>query len=249
MSGRQKMSKREQQRKIAAVREQINTLKLRVTKLESCLHTLREDPDQYFQNLNTKNREYVDWKNRNVKSEKDKENKLSNEEEEEECSATTTSTGAADNFGFFSMMMGFFHSSATSVQTWGASRSSSSYGHTAPRYYSSYSCTSGGSVSFPSLGGIFSMIPHVSSDQSSSLSNPFYQSYVQNSASSDSGWNTNNTDTPTTSSTSSSTSSSSTTYTPSITLDVLVQIVSKNMLINTLVHLFPIHSLTFNYNA
>ena len=40
MSGTQKMSKREQQRKIAAVREQINTLKLRVTKLESCPHTL-----------------------------------------------------------------------------------------------------------------------------------------------------------------------------------------------------------------
>ena len=27
---------------------QINTLKLRVTKLESCLCTLKEDPDQYF---------------------------------------------------------------------------------------------------------------------------------------------------------------------------------------------------------
>ena len=40
LSGGQKMSKREQQRKIAAVREQINTLKLRVTKLESCLCTL-----------------------------------------------------------------------------------------------------------------------------------------------------------------------------------------------------------------
>ena len=60
MSRAQKMSKREQQRKIAAVREQINTLKLRMTKLESCLHTLRENPDQYFQNLNTKNREYID---------------------------------------------------------------------------------------------------------------------------------------------------------------------------------------------
>ena len=64
------MSKREQERKIAAVREQINTLKLRVTKLECCLHTLQEDPDQYFQNLNTKNREYIDWRKRNAKSEK-----------------------------------------------------------------------------------------------------------------------------------------------------------------------------------
>ena len=115
------MSKREQQRKIAAVREQINTLKLRVTKLESCLRTLQEDPDQYFQNLNTKNRKYIDWKNRNVKSEKDKENKSSNEEEEEEHGGTAASTAVADNFGFFSMMVGFFHSSATSVWTWGAS--------------------------------------------------------------------------------------------------------------------------------
>ena len=62
ISGRQKMSKREQERKIKAVREQINTLKLRVTKSESCLRTLKQDPDQYFQNLHSKNREYVDWK-------------------------------------------------------------------------------------------------------------------------------------------------------------------------------------------
>ena len=92
-----------------------------MTKLESCLCTLREDPDQYFQNLNTENREYIDWKNRNVKYEKDEENKLSNEEEEEKYGATTTSTGVADHFGFFSMMVGFFHSSATSVLMWGAS--------------------------------------------------------------------------------------------------------------------------------
>ena len=45
------MSKREQERKFKAVREQINTLKLRVTKLASCLRTLKEDPDQYFQNF------------------------------------------------------------------------------------------------------------------------------------------------------------------------------------------------------
>ena len=62
ISGKQKMSKKEQNRKIAAVRKQISDLKSRVTKLQSCLHTLQEDPDQYFQNLNTDNREYIDWK-------------------------------------------------------------------------------------------------------------------------------------------------------------------------------------------
>ena len=62
ISRKQKMSKKEQNRKIAAVRKQISDLKSRVTKLQSCLHTLQEDPDQYFQNLNTDNREYIDWK-------------------------------------------------------------------------------------------------------------------------------------------------------------------------------------------
>ena len=62
ISGKQKMSKKEQNRKIAAVRKQISDLKSRVTKLQSCLHTLWEDLDQYFQTLNTDNREYVDWK-------------------------------------------------------------------------------------------------------------------------------------------------------------------------------------------
>ena len=62
LSGKQKMSKKEQNRKIAAVRKQISDLKSRVTELQSCLHTLQEDPDQYFQNLNTDTREYVDWK-------------------------------------------------------------------------------------------------------------------------------------------------------------------------------------------
>ena len=78
------------------------------------------------------------------------------------------STRAADTFGFFSMMIRVFHSSASSVLVWGDSQSSSSsYGQTAPGYYSSYSHTSGGSVSFPSLGGIFSLAPRASpSDQS-----------------------------------------------------------------------------------
>ena len=115
------MSKKEQNRKIAAVRKQISDLKSRVTKLQSCLRTLQEDPDQYFQNLNTDNREYVDWKKRQNKSEKDEENNSSNEKEEEECCATTTSTRVANNFLFFSTMIRFFHSSATSVLVWGAS--------------------------------------------------------------------------------------------------------------------------------
>ena len=74
ISRKQKMSKKEQNRKIAAVRKQISNLKSRVTKLQSCLHTLWEDPDQYFQNLNTDNREYIGWKKRQNKSEKDEEN-------------------------------------------------------------------------------------------------------------------------------------------------------------------------------
>ena len=188
--GGQKMSKREQQRKIATVRKQISELQLRVHKLESCLYTLQTNPDYYFQNLNNKNREYVDWKNRSVKSEKDEENKSFNKAEEEEHGATTSSTGAADNFGFFSALVGFFHSSATSVLMWGASRPSSSYGHTAPGYYSLYSHTSGGNVSFPSLGKIFSLIHDLSpSDQSSfsSSSNTVYQT----NPSSNTGWNSN----------------------------------------------------------
>ena len=216
ISGKQKMSKKEQNRKIAAVRKQISDLKSRVTKLQSCLCTLQEDPDQYFQNLNTDNREYVDWKKRQNKSEKDEENISSNEKEEEECHATTTSTRAADTFGFFSVMIRFFHSSASSVPAWGASRSSSSsYGQTAPGYYSSYSHTSGGSVSFPSLGRIFSSIPCASpSDQSLSSSDDIYSS-VQDSACSNTCLNTSNPNTstlPCTFNTSSSHSSS--TYTP-----------------------------------
>ena len=66
ISGKQKMTKKEQNRKIAAVRKQISDLKSRVTKLQSCLRTLQEDPDQYFQNLNTYNREYIDWKENKI---------------------------------------------------------------------------------------------------------------------------------------------------------------------------------------
>ena len=62
ISRKQKMSIKEQNRKIAAVRKQTSDLKSRVTKLQSCLCTLQEDPDHYFQNLNTDNKEYIDWK-------------------------------------------------------------------------------------------------------------------------------------------------------------------------------------------
>ena len=55
LSKTQKMSKREQRKKIASVLQQISDLKDRVAKLESCLRTLGQDPDQYFQNLNPDN--------------------------------------------------------------------------------------------------------------------------------------------------------------------------------------------------
>ena len=115
---------------------------------------------------------------------------------------TTTSTHVADTFGFFSMMMGLFHSSASSVLVWGDSRSSSSsYGQTARGYYSSYSHTSGGSVSFPSFLSHHSLVPHASpSDQSLSSSNDIYTS------------NTNTPIPPSTSNTSSSSSSSTYTH-------------------------------------
>ena len=74
------MSKREQRKKIASVSQQISDLKDRVAKLESCLCTLEQDPDQYFQNLNPDNREYVEWKKSSLPSEKHQENNSSTEE-------------------------------------------------------------------------------------------------------------------------------------------------------------------------
>ena len=144
----------------------------------------------------------MDWKKRQNKSEKDQQNISFNEKEEEDCHVTTMSTRAADTFGFFSTMSRFLYNSASSVLAWGASRSSSSsYGQTAPGYYSSYSCTSGGSVTFLSLGGIFSLVPHASpSNQSLPSSDDIY---------------TSNTNTPTLPSTfNTSSSSSSSTYAP-----------------------------------
>ena len=109
ISRKQKMSKKEQNRKIAAVRKQISDLKsshkIRILSMYSLGRSRPVQTGKKSQN----------------KSEKNEENNYSNEKEEEECCATTTSTGAADTFGFFSVMMGFFHSSTTSVPAWVAS--------------------------------------------------------------------------------------------------------------------------------
>ena len=149
------MSKKEQKRKIAEVRKQICDLKSRVTKLQSCLRNLQEDPDQYFQNLNTYNREYIDWKKNKINQKRMQKISLPMKRKKKSaCNYHEYSCGRY--FWIFSMIIGLFHSSASSVLAWGDSRSSSSsYGQTAPGYYSSYSHTSGGSVSFPSLGRMF----------------------------------------------------------------------------------------------
>ena len=152
LSKTQKMSKREQRKKIALVSQQILDLKDRVAKLESCLRTLEQDPDQYFQNLNPDNREYVEWKKISLPSEKHQENNSSTEEKKKDRGATAASSGRSAHFGFFSALIGHFHTAASTTLTWESSRSSSSYGHTAPGYYSLYTHTSGGSVSFPSVG-------------------------------------------------------------------------------------------------
>ena len=154
LSKTQKMSKREQRKKIALVLQQISDLKDRVAKLESCLHTLEQDPDQYFQNLNPDNQEYVEWKKISLPSEKHQENNSSTEEKKEDCGATAVSSGRSTTL------------------TWESSRSSSSYGHTAPGYYSSYTHTSGGSVSFPSVGALFSALPQASQSSSASSAPP-----------------------------------------------------------------------------
>ena len=97
----QKMSKREQRKKIASVSQQISDLKDRVAKLKSCLRTLEQDPDQYFQNLNPDNREYVEWKKSSLPSEKRQENNSSTEEKKEDRGATATSSGRSAHFSFF----------------------------------------------------------------------------------------------------------------------------------------------------
>ena len=108
----QKMSKREQRKKIALVLQQISDLKDRVAKLESCLCTLEQDPDQYFQNLNPNNREYVEWKKISLPSEKCQENNSSTEEKKEDRGATAASSGRSAHFGFFSALIGHFHTAA-----------------------------------------------------------------------------------------------------------------------------------------
>ena len=164
----QKMSKKEQRKKIALVLQQISDLKDRVAKLESCLHTLEQDPDQYFQNLNPNNREYVEWKKILLPSEERQENNSSTEENKEDRGATAASSGRLALFGFFSALIGHFHTAASTTPTWESLRSSSSYEHTAPGYYSSYTHASGGSVSFPSVGALFSSLPQASQSSSAS---------------------------------------------------------------------------------
>ena len=152
--------------------QQILDLKDRVAKLESCLCTLEQDPDQYFQNLNPDNQEYVEWKKIPLPSEKCQENNSSTEEKKEDRGATAASSGRSAHFGFFSALIGHFHTAASTTPTWKSSRSSSSYGHTAPGYYSSYTHTSGGSVSFPSVGALFSALPQASQSLSASSAPP-----------------------------------------------------------------------------
>ena len=130
--------------------------------MESCLRTLEQDPDQYFQHLNPDNQEYVEWKKSSPPSKKGQENNSSTEEKKEDRGATATSSGRSVHIGFFSALIGHFHTAASTTPTWESSRSSSSYGHTAPGYYSSYTHTSGGSVSFPSVGALFSALPQAS---------------------------------------------------------------------------------------
>lgn len=171
------MSKSEQARKIQLVRKQLNDLEERHCQLTSCLRTLIENPDVYFNQLHPEQKEYKEYVGRIHKQEHVQENKPSSSIKEDDHATPTERTGRASNFGFISSLFGSFHSAATSVSTWGDSRlSSSSSGHTAPGYYSSYSRTSGGSVSFPSLGGLFSSIPQSQSVHSAasntSLSTP-----------------------------------------------------------------------------
>ena len=168
----QKMSKREQRKKIALVLQQILDLKDRVAKLESCLRTLEQDPDQYFQNLNPNNREYVEWKKISLPSEKCQENNSSTEEKKEDRGATATSSGRSAHFSFFSALIGHFHTVASTTPTWESSRSSSSYGHTARGYYSSYTHASRDSVSFPSVGALFSSLPQASQSSSAPSAPP-----------------------------------------------------------------------------
>ena len=101
LSKTQKMSKRKQRKKIALVSQQISDLKDRVAKLESCLCTLEQDPDQYFQNLNPDNREYIEWKKISLPSEKRQENNSSTEEKKEDRGATAASSGRSAHFIFF----------------------------------------------------------------------------------------------------------------------------------------------------
>ena len=69
--------------------------------MESCLRTLEQDPDQYFQNLNSDNREFIEWKKILLPSEKRQENNSSTEEKKEDRGATAASSGRSAHFSFF----------------------------------------------------------------------------------------------------------------------------------------------------
>ena len=168
------MMKKHHEQEIRKIKSQISSLENHAAQLESCLHSLETSPETYFKILNPHNKKYTEFRKQSAESNKsnnDEEDMLPNEAEDKR--GATASTGGAGNLVFFSNMFGIFHSAATSVPTWG-SHSSSSYGNTAPRYqsYSSYRHTSGGIVSFSTLGGIFSCAQQHSQNQ-----NQFSQLY------------------------------------------------------------------------
>ena len=101
--------------------QQISDLKDRVAKLESCLHTLEQDPDQYFQNLNPNNREYVEWKKISLPSEKRQENNSSTEEKKRIVVLLQLAVVGRRISGFFSALIGHFHTAASTMPTWESS--------------------------------------------------------------------------------------------------------------------------------
>ena len=172
LSKTQKMSKREQRKKIALVLQQISDLKDRVAKLESCLRTLEQDPDQYFQNLNPDNREYIEWKKISLPSEKCQENNSSTEEKKRIVVLLPPAVVGGRILVFFLHWLGIFTLLLQQCRPGNHHDPSSSHGHTAPGYYSSYTYTSGGSVPFPSVGALFSALPQASQSLSASSAPP-----------------------------------------------------------------------------
>ena len=149
-------------------------LKDQVTVCDTLAESIKnsQSSDTGVPSLNPDNREYIEWKKISLPSEKRQENNSSTAEEKENRGATAASSGRSVHFGFFSALIGHFHTAASTTPTWESSRSSFSYGHTAPGYYSSYTHTSGGSVSFPSVGALFSALPQASQSLSASSAPP-----------------------------------------------------------------------------